>query len=94
MATQQIDLYLYYDGYFTAYKTGMLKILELREHAMDELGDDFDIKDFHRAVLLHNRLPLPLLERLIDDYIEETKQRRLARVPRRVSGRRGAGPRL
>jgi uncharacterized protein (DUF885 family) len=91
LATGQIDLYLYYVGYFTAYKTGMLKILELREHARDELGDDFDIKDFHRAVLLHNRLPLPLLERLIEDYIEETKARRLARVPRRVSGRRGAG---
>jgi len=91
LANQQIDLYLYYVGYFTAYKTGMLKILELREHAMDELGDDFDIKDFHRAVLIHNRLPLPLLERLIDDYIEETKQRRRARIPRRVSGRRGTG---
>ena len=91
LATQQIDLYLYYVGYFTAYKTGMLKILELRQHAMDELGDDFDIKEFHRAVLLHNRLPLPLLERLIDDYIEETKQRRLARIPRRPSGRRGGG---
>jgi uncharacterized protein (DUF885 family) len=91
LATQQIDLYLYYVGYFTAYKTGMLKILELREHAQDELGDDFDIKDFHRTVLLHNRLPLPLLERLVDDYIEETKQRRLARIPRRPSGRRGGG---
>jgi len=42
-------------------------------------------------VLIHNRLPLPLLERLVDDYIEETKQRRLARIPRRPSGRRGAG---
>ena len=37
---------------------------------MDELGEDFDIKEFHRVVLLHNRLPLPLLERLVDDYIE------------------------
>jgi uncharacterized protein (DUF885 family) len=91
LATQQIDLYLYYVGYFTAYKTGMLKILELRQHAMDELEDDFDIKEFHRTVLLHNRLPLPLLERLVEDYIEETKARRLARIPRRPSGRRGAG---
>jgi len=91
LATQQIDLYLYYVGYFTAYKTGMLKILELRQHAMDELGEDFDIKEFHRAVLLHNCLPLLLLERLVDDYIEETKQRRLARIPRRPSGRRGGG---
>jgi uncharacterized protein (DUF885 family) len=91
LATQQIDLYLYYVGYFTAYKTGMLKILELRQHAMDELGEGFDIKEFHRTVLLHNRLPLPLLERLVDDYIEETQRRRLARIPRRPSGRRYAG---
>jgi len=47
----------------------MLKILELRQHSMDELGDLFNIKEFHRAVLLHNRLPLPLLERVIEDYI-------------------------
>ena len=57
LASQQIDLYLYYVGYFTAYKTGMMKILELRQHAMDELGELFDIKEFHRVVLLHNRLP-------------------------------------
>ena len=91
LATQQIDLYLYYVGYFTAYKTGMMKILELRQHAMDELGEDFDIKEFHRAVLLHNCLPLPLLERLVDDYIEETQRRRLARIPRRPTGRRLSG---
>ena len=92
LATQHIDLYLYYVGYFTAYKTGMLKILELREHARDELGEDFDIKEFNRTVLLHNRLPLPLLERLVVDYIEETKRRRLAQIPRRLPGRRGTRP--
>jgi len=89
LASQQIDLYLYYVGYFTAYKTGMMKILELRQHAMDELGERFDIKEFHRAVLLHNRLPLPLLERLIEDYIE-SKRPRPAPAPRRATGRRGA----
>jgi uncharacterized protein (DUF885 family) len=88
LATQQIDLYLYYVGYFTAYKTGMMKILELRQHAQDELGDLFDIKEFHRAVLLHNRLPLPLLERLIDDYIQ-SKTPRDAPPPRRSGGRVG-----
>jgi uncharacterized protein (DUF885 family) len=87
-AAQQIDLYLYYVGYFTAYKTGMMKILELRQHAMDELGDRFDIKEFHRAVLLHNRLPLPLLERLIEDYIE-SKRPRVAPAPRQTGGRVG-----
>ncbi len=83
---QQIDQYLYFDGYFTAYKIGMWKIMTLRQHAMDELGELFDIKEFHRAVLLHNRLPLPLLERLIDDYIKEKKDS-VPREPRRPSGR-------
>ncbi len=91
LATQQIDLYLYYVGYFTAYKTGQMKILELRQHAMDELGDLFDIKEFHRVVLMHNRLPLPLLERLVDDYIA-SKTPRIAPAPRRSGGRRGASP--
>jgi uncharacterized protein (DUF885 family) len=92
-ATQQIDLYLYYVGYFTAYKTGMWKILELRQHAMDELGDDFDIKDFHRTVLIHNRLPLPLLERLVEDYIVSTQRRLAPRSTRRPAARRGGGAR-
>ena len=91
LATQQIDLYLYYNGYFTAYKTGMMKILELRQHAMDELGDDFDIKDFHRTVLIHNRLPLPLLERLVEDYIVSTQRQLAPRSTRRPVGRRGTG---
>lgn len=73
-AAQQVDLYLYWPGYFTAYKIGMLKILELRQYAIDELGGLFDIKAFHRAVLLHNRLPLALLERLVQDYVVSTLQ--------------------
>ncbi len=85
---QQIDQYLYYNGYFTAYKIGMWKIMQLRQHAMDELGELFDIKEFHRAVLLHNRLPLPLLERLIDDYIDEKKENART-APRMPAGRRG-----
>ena len=82
-SAQQIDLYLYYNGYFTAYKIGELKILELRERARRELGDLFDIKEFHRVVLQHNCLPLALLERLVDDYIEAKRPRPL-RTPRRA----------
>jgi uncharacterized protein (DUF885 family) len=69
-AAGQIDTYLYMPGRATAYKIGMMKILELRQHAMDELGELFNIKDFHRAVLLHNSMPLSLLERVVEDYIE------------------------
>jgi hypothetical protein len=71
----------------------MLKILELRQQAMDELGDLFDIKEFHRAVLLHNCLPLPLLERVVEDYIFSTRRRHSAFPPRRPAGRRSPGPR-
>jgi uncharacterized protein (DUF885 family) len=86
LAVNQIDMYLYYPGYFSAYKTGMWKILELRQSAREQLGDLFDIKEFHRTVLLHNRLPLSLLERLVEDYID-TKLR--MSTPRRPAGRRG-----
>lgn len=88
LAEQQIDLYLYYyPGYFSSYKTGMMKILELRARAQDELGDLFDLKEFHRVVLLRNRLPLELLERLVDDYIE--RKGNPPRAPRSpVGGRR------
>ncbi len=87
LAEQQIDLYLYYyPGYFSSYKTGMMKLLELRARAQNELGDLFDIKEFHRVVLLHNRLPLELLERLVDDYIE--RKGNPPPAPRSPAGRR------
>jgi uncharacterized protein (DUF885 family) len=49
----------------------MLKILELRQRAMDKLGDQFDIKEFHNLVIGNGALPLEILERLVDDYIQE-----------------------
>jgi uncharacterized protein (DUF885 family) len=70
LATGQIDLYLYYPGHFSAYKIGMMKLLELRQRAQAELGGRFDIKEFHRVVLLNNRLPLSVLERVVQDYID------------------------
>jgi uncharacterized protein (DUF885 family) len=48
----------------------MLKILELRQRAMDALGDQFDIKEFHRIVLGNGSLPLEILEDVVDDYIQ------------------------
>jgi uncharacterized protein (DUF885 family) len=89
-ARGQIDLYLYYVGYFTAYKTGELKILELRQRAMDRLGELFDIKEYHRTVLLRNRLPLPLLERLVEDYIDAKLIPPSLPSPMRARGRRTA----
>ena len=69
----EIERYIVLPGQATAYKVGMMKILELREKAMNELGEAFDLRDFHRVVLTNGSVPLTLLERLIDEYIAETK---------------------
>lgn len=57
----------------TAYKIGMLKILELREKAKAELGDKFDIREFHEVVLAQGPIPLNVLEEFINDYITDNK---------------------
>ena len=49
----EIERYIVWPGQALSYKVGMIKMLELRQKAMDELGDDFNIKDFHSAVLDH-----------------------------------------
>jgi uncharacterized protein (DUF885 family) len=59
----------------TAYKIGMLKILELRQRAKDELGDAFDYRQFHDAVLGSGPLPLAILEQKIVAWIATVKQR-------------------
>ena len=59
----------------TAYKIGMLKMLELQARAKSELGDAFDYRQFHDAVLGSGPLPLPILETKIIDWIAEVKQR-------------------
>jgi uncharacterized protein (DUF885 family) len=69
----EIERYIVMPGQATAYKMGMMKILELRQKAMDELGDRFDIRDFHDVVLKNGAVPLDILERLVDDYIELTQ---------------------
>ncbi|MEQ8881162.1 MAG: DUF885 domain-containing protein, partial [Cyclobacteriaceae bacterium] len=53
----------------TAYKIGMLKILELRSIAKEKMGDQFDIREFHDVVLTSGAVPLDVLENLVNDYI-------------------------
>jgi len=67
----EVDRYIVIPAQATGYKIGMLKILELRQRAMDELGDQFDIKEFHNVVIGNGALPLEILERLVDEYIQE-----------------------
>ena len=64
---------MHYDGYPGQVTIGMgyLVLLELRQRAMDALGEDFDIKAFHDAVLLHGAVPLSTLDWIVDEWIEE-----------------------
>lgn len=57
----------------TAYKIGQLKILELREKAKNELGVNFDIREFHEVVLTNGSVPLDILEELVNSYISSKK---------------------
>ena len=56
----------------TAYKIGMLKILELRAKAKAELGNKFDIREFHEVVLKNGPVPLNILGEFVDEYIAAT----------------------
>lgn len=65
----EVQRYLVLPGQATAYKIGMLKIQELRRRAESALGEGFDLRAFHDAVLDGGALPLHLLERKIDAWI-------------------------
>ena len=69
----EVQRYLVNPGQATAYKVGMIRIQELRRKAEAELGDKFDIRGFHDAVLGGGALPLDLLERRVDGWIADRK---------------------
>ncbi|NWG72131.1 MAG: DUF885 domain-containing protein [Parvularculaceae bacterium] len=69
----EVRRYIVWPGQATGYKIGMLKILELRTKAQEALGDKFDIRGFHDAVLGGGALPLGILERRIDEWIASKK---------------------
>ncbi len=70
----EIDRYISWPGQALSYKIGEIKIRELREKAMKELGSDFDIREFHEEILKRGTLTLPLLENQILNYIKRKKQ--------------------
>lgn len=70
---REIDRYVILPGQATSYYVGMVKILELRDRARRELGDRFDLKSFHDAVLGDGPLPLPLLDASINTWIASRK---------------------
>ncbi|PHR21649.1 MAG: DUF885 domain-containing protein [Sphingopyxis sp.] len=70
----EVRRYLVNPGQATSYKIGMIKILELRARAKQELGDKFDIRAFHDVVLGGGALPLGILEQRVDQWIAATKE--------------------
>ena len=68
----EIERYIVWPGQACSYKVGMLKILELREKAQTEMGDDFNIRDFHSAVLDNGEPPLFIVEELVNKMINTT----------------------
>lgn len=73
--TSEIERYIVMPGQACAYKIGMLKILELREKAKQELGSQYDLREFHNAVLKNGSLPLDILEEVINNYITDTREK-------------------
>jgi uncharacterized protein (DUF885 family) len=67
-----IARYSVWPGQATAYMTGMLKILELRQQAQNELGDTYDIKVFHDVVIGNGSMPLNVLTTVVENYIADT----------------------
>jgi len=72
-AIKMVERHIVMPGQATAYKIGMLKILELRAKAKNALGDQFDIREFHEVVLSHGAIPLTILENFVNEYISDTQ---------------------
>ncbi len=70
---QEVERYVMNPGQACAYKIGQLKILELRAKAKAALGDKFNLKEFHNAVLRGGNVPLAVLGNVVDDYIASAK---------------------
>jgi uncharacterized protein (DUF885 family) len=74
-AIAETDRYILNPGQALGYKIGELKIKALRAKAQAALGDKFDVRRFHNALLDDGPLPLTLLEARIDDWIAAEKAR-------------------
>lgn len=69
----EIERYIVWPGQACAYKTGQLKILQLRDYARKELGENFAIKEFHNVILKNGSMPLSILEDVVKEYVEAKK---------------------
>lgn len=70
---KMVERHIVMPGQATAYKVGMNEILSLREKAKKELGEAFDIREFHDVILTNGAVPLNVLQDLVAKYIEAKK---------------------
>ena len=69
----ETDRYIAWPGQALAYKMGEIRIRELRARAESELGPSFDLRAFHDALLAHGSVTLPVLEEIVEDYIDRRR---------------------
>jgi len=65
----EVERYIVTPGQAVAYAVGLVKIIELRDRARQALGPAFDLARFHAAVLAYGSVPLPILEKLVDEFV-------------------------
>ena len=81
----EVDRYIAQPAKALAYKAGQLRILALRARAQMVLGERFDVRQFHEALLGNGALPLPILERQVGRWIEESLEAASHRAPPRAA---------
>jgi uncharacterized protein (DUF885 family) len=91
-AAAEIDRYIAIPGQALAYKIGELKIKELKARAQRELGPRYDVREFHRQILVDGSLPLDVLEAKIGRWIEQVKATPMPAVAPTAAPAPGAAP--
>ncbi|MEP1789220.1 DUF885 family protein, partial [Reichenbachiella sp.] len=69
--TTETDRYISWPAQALSYKIGELKIKALRKKATDQLGDQFDIREFHDLILSQGTVTLEIMERMVERYIND-----------------------
>src|SRR5229473_3173259 len=69
-AANEIDRYAIHPAQALAYMVGQLELFRLRDEARKRMGDRFDLRAFHDAVLAHGAVPLSSLERVLREHAE------------------------